>query len=110
MVGAVSVVGSSFIDSKTCPCLCFDALPSCKLTVGIAHACVLMLCLLANGRWAFSIAGAYDWHKARALFGGQILDYFTYKAVRVFLNQLYEMNYPARSIGKSLKSILSLSS
>lgn len=34
MVGAVSVVGSSLVDSKTCPCLCFDALPSCNLRGG----------------------------------------------------------------------------
>ncbi|KAK6141691.1 hypothetical protein DH2020_024568 [Rehmannia glutinosa] len=34
MVAAVSVVGSSLVDSKTCPCLCFDALPSCNLGGG----------------------------------------------------------------------------
>ncbi|KAK4407402.1 hypothetical protein Sango_0321200 [Sesamum angolense] len=31
MVGGLSVVGSSLVDSKACPCLCLDALPSCNL-------------------------------------------------------------------------------
>ncbi|KAL3645133.1 hypothetical protein CASFOL_010313 [Castilleja foliolosa] len=34
MVGALSIVGSSLVDSKTCPCLCFEALPSCNLNGG----------------------------------------------------------------------------
>ena len=31
MVGALSVVGSSVVDSHTSPCLCLDALPSSNL-------------------------------------------------------------------------------
>lgn len=31
MLGALSVVGSSVMDSHTCPCLCVDALPTTTL-------------------------------------------------------------------------------
>lgn len=33
MVGALSVVGSSVVDSHTSPCLCLDALPSANMNV-----------------------------------------------------------------------------
>lgn len=33
MVGALSVVGSSVVDSHTCPCLCLDALPTTNMNL-----------------------------------------------------------------------------
>lgn len=33
MVGALSVVGSSVVDSHTCPCLCLDALPTANMNL-----------------------------------------------------------------------------
>lgn len=33
MSGALSVVGSSIFDPKTCPCLCLDALPSSNMSI-----------------------------------------------------------------------------
>lgn len=34
MVGALSVVGSSMVDSHSSPCLFLDALPTCNLGIG----------------------------------------------------------------------------
>ncbi|KAG8388999.1 hypothetical protein BUALT_Bualt02G0183800 [Buddleja alternifolia] len=123
MVGAVSVVGSSLVDSKTCPCLCFDALPSCNLnggdlisqrhSIGKKHVPRLELSSSFTDNSSMkALSGAKNSKKQRKnrrslvvvneLAGQyednfedvkrQIFDYFTYKAVRTVLNQLYEMN------------------
>ncbi|GFP87023.1 hypothetical protein PHJA_000846100 [Phtheirospermum japonicum] len=126
MVGAVSVVGSSLVDSKACPCLCFDALPSCNLNggdlisqrhlVGRKHVPRLGSLDLSSSFLDHSSVKALSGasksskkqRKNRSLvvvdeLAGQyednfedvkrqIIDYFTYKAVRTVLNQLYEMN------------------
>ncbi|KAK6119776.1 hypothetical protein DH2020_046480 [Rehmannia glutinosa] len=124
MVAAVSVVGSSLVDSKTCPCLCFDALPSCNLGGGDLilqrrkHVPRLGSLDLSSSFLDYSSVRALSFdaknlrkqRKNRSvvvvdeLAGNyednfedvkkQILDYFTYKAVRTVLNQLYEMNPP----------------
>ncbi|XP_057484480.1 chaperonin-like RbcX protein 2, chloroplastic [Actinidia eriantha] len=124
MVGALSVVGSSVVDSHTSPYLCLDALPSSNLI----HRNSGDLVLKRNSndrkkhlviRSSFTSPG-YQWRplakaknskklrRARSLVvvnelagqyedsfedvKSQILNYFTYKAVRTVLNQLYEMN------------------
>ncbi|CAA0833467.1 Chaperonin-like RbcX protein [Striga hermonthica] len=128
MVGAVSVVGSSLVESKPCPCLCFDALPSCNLnggdllisqrhTVGRKHVPRLGSLDLSSSFLDYSsvrtlssakiprkqrknkslvvvdeLAGQYEDNFEDVK--KQILDYFTYKAVRTVLYQLYEMNPP----------------
>ncbi|KAL0435386.1 UNVERIFIED_CONTAM: Chaperonin-like RbcX protein 2, chloroplastic [Sesamum radiatum] len=153
MVGAVSVVGSSLVDSKACPCLCLDALPSCNLngrdlslqrhSIGRKHVPRLGSLELSSSFLDYSsvralsgakslrkqkknrslvvvdeLAGQYEDNfedvkkivsievsyvgyvsihcvvdTVKRLFSlQQILDYFTYKAVRTVLNQLYEMN------------------
>ncbi|KAI3449965.1 hypothetical protein Pfo_006630 [Paulownia fortunei] len=125
MAGAVSVVGSSLVDIKTCPCLCLDALPSCNLSggdlilrrhsIGRKHVPRLGSLELSSSFLDYSsmraLSGAKNLRKQRKnrslvvvdeLAGQyednfedvkkQIFDYFTYKAVRTVLNQLYEMN------------------
>ncbi|CAJ1960272.1 unnamed protein product [Sphenostylis stenocarpa] len=133
MVGALSVVGSSVMDSHTGPCLCVDALPtttsvnlksggdvvSCKNLMGRKH-------LTKHGGGTMKLSSSFiDPGRAWRLFvsrtckrqrkdrrvaivnelGGQyeesfedvktqMLNYFTYKAVRTVLHQLYEMNPP----------------
>ncbi|KAL3647563.1 hypothetical protein CASFOL_008531 [Castilleja foliolosa] len=126
MVGAVSVVGSSLVDSKTTPCLCFDALPCCNMNGGD-----LISQRHSVGRKPVPRLGSLDLSSSfldrssvKALSGArkslkkqrknrslvvvdelaghyeenfedvkrQTIDYFTYKAVRTVLNQLYEMN------------------
>uniref|UniRef100_A0A2P2KBW2 Uncharacterized protein LOC105140338 n=1 Tax=Rhizophora mucronata TaxID=61149 RepID=A0A2P2KBW2_RHIMU len=133
MVGALSVVGSSMVDSHTNPCLCLDALP----TTNISHKNGGDLVLQRNSmkRNQSAKAGSLElgspfldsWQSCRlsskaissnrssrkqrkdrrlvvvSEFAGQyednfedvktqILNYFTYKAVRTVLHQLYEMN------------------
>ncbi|KAL4332566.1 hypothetical protein GQ457_07G043370 [Hibiscus cannabinus] len=139
MVGALSVVGSSVMDSQTGPCLCLDALPSAKTggelvmqwrnSMKRKHA-------MANAKakpGSLELGSSFvnSWHDSRLSYmmvpgvgnkssskqrkdrklvvldnlGGQyedtfgdvkkqLLNYFTYKAVRTVLNQLYEMNPP----------------
>ncbi|XP_073317188.1 chaperonin-like RbcX protein 2, chloroplastic isoform X2 [Primulina huaijiensis] len=101
MVGAVSFVGSSVVDSHTTPRLFLDAMSSCNLSGGD----------LVFQRNLIALSGAKNLKKRRInksilivneLAGqyedtfedvkAQILTYFTYKAVRTVLNQLYEMN------------------
>lgn len=126
MAGAVSVVGSSLIDSRTCPCWCFDAAPSANLNAGDT----ILLQRQTAGRKQAPQSGPLDLSSSfldlssvKALWGAkklrkqrknrslvvvdeiagqyednfddikkQLLDYFTYKAVRTVLHQLYEMN------------------
>ncbi|KAJ7964101.1 Chaperonin-like RbcX [Quillaja saponaria] len=128
MVGALSVVGSSVVDSHTSPCLCLDALPTTNMSLksggdvvfsknsmsrkqlGRPGSMELSSSFIHSGReWRFSvnrisrkqrkdrrlvivneIAGQYEdsFEDVKT----QILNYFTYKAVRTVLNQLYEMN------------------
>ncbi|KAJ9698003.1 hypothetical protein PVL29_007216 [Vitis rotundifolia] len=136
MAGALSVVGSSIFDPKTCPCLCLDALPSSNMSVK-AGGGDLVWQRNSVGKKRLSRPGTvemgssfvdswHEWrleakvlssivnkssrrqHKARRLVvvsevagqyedsfedvKTQILNYFTYKAVRTVMNQLYEMN------------------
>ncbi|VVB17062.1 unnamed protein product [Arabis nemorensis] len=120
MVGAWFVVGSSVLDSPNSPCLCLEgnmrSSPKKKKTIlgssrnlelgssfidssivfrlssksvsGIANRRSKKKLLIVNE----DIAGNYD-----DTFGDvktQIVNYFTYKAVRTVLHQLYEMNPP----------------
>ncbi|XP_059429993.1 chaperonin-like RbcX protein 2, chloroplastic [Corylus avellana] len=135
MVGALSVVASSVVDSHTSPCLCLDALPSTNMNFKSGGDLVLHRSSMARkhfrkpgsvelsssfinsgrelrlSRKALSsivhrssrkqrkdrrfvivseLAGQYD--ESFEDVKTQLLNYFTYKAVRTVLNQLYEMN------------------
>lgn len=138
MVGALSVVGSSVVESHTSPCLCLDSLPSSMSLKSGGD--LVSLHRSALGRKQLSRLGSLElgssfldsWNewrlKAKAISGNtrrrccflkkprkhqnfkvvsevagqyedsfedvktQILNYFTYKAVRTVLSQLYEMN------------------
>ncbi|KDP22095.1 hypothetical protein JCGZ_25926 [Jatropha curcas] len=134
MVGALSVVGSSVVDSHTSPCLCLDALPTS--TMNLKHSGELVLQRNSMKRKQLKRPGSlelgssfvdswYDWRLSTKAISGivnksrrkqrkdwrlvvnelggqyedsfedvkmQILNYFTYKATRTVLNQLYEMN------------------
>ncbi|XP_061376301.1 chaperonin-like RbcX protein 2, chloroplastic isoform X2 [Gastrolobium bilobum] len=117
MVGALSVVGSSVLDSHTGPCLCVDALPTTSNLMGKKHLlrrgtmelnssftdpgrgwrlCVSRSCKKQRRDRRFTIVnelgGQYDdnFEDVKT----QMLNYFTYKAVRTVLQQLYEMNPP----------------
>ncbi|KAL5764850.1 hypothetical protein ACOSP7_017180 [Xanthoceras sorbifolium] len=138
MVGALSAVGSSVMESHTGPCLCLDALPTSakcgggelvsqrstsmkRKHVAAARSQPLELGTSFLDSWqdwrlsskAISITvnsrtSRKQQRKGRRLvivneLAGQyedsfedvktqILNYFTYKAVRTVLNQLYEMN------------------
>ncbi|KAF4362045.1 hypothetical protein F8388_023897 [Cannabis sativa] len=139
MVGALALVGSSVVDSHTCPCLCVDALPSTNMNfksvgdLGRKHT----VKAAAGSSSSLDLSSSFidSGHERRRLsamksipagivisrsyrnqkksnrrrkvvvseLGGQyedtfedvkvqILNYFTYKAVRTVMNQLYEMN------------------
>ncbi|PIA48483.1 hypothetical protein AQUCO_01400815v1 [Aquilegia coerulea] len=125
MVGALSIVGSSIMDSHTCPCLCLDALSSSNVSFKSSGRKQLP----RKGQMEFSssfVDAWYDWRLSTKVLSGivnegkkqqrkvrglvivnelagqyedsfddvkaQILNYFTYKAVKTVLNQLYEMN------------------
>ncbi|XP_075492129.1 chaperonin-like RbcX protein 2, chloroplastic isoform X1 [Primulina tabacum] len=125
MVGAVSFVGPSVVDSHTTPGLFLDAMSSCNLSggdlvfqrnlIGKNHVPRLSSLDLSSSFLDCSsikaLSGAKNLKKQRInksilivneLAGqyedtfedvkAQILTYFTYKAVRTVLNQLYEMN------------------
>lgn len=135
MVGALSVMGSSVVDSHTSPCLCLDALPSTNMNLksggdlvfhrnsmsrkrlGKVGSVELRSSFIDSGRELRlsrkALSGIVNrssrkQRKDRRFvivneLGGQyedtfedvktqILNYFTYKAVRTVLNQLYEMN------------------
>lgn len=122
-MGALSVVGSSMVDSHSSPCLCLDALPTCNLGVGdslgrkqkqLPRLGTMELstsfvdlrfsakCFKGNlkkqtkGRKNLRIVsdlgGQYE--ESFSDIKTQILNYFTYKAVRTILNELNEMNPP----------------
>ncbi|TKY47103.1 Chaperonin RbcX [Spatholobus suberectus] len=134
MVGALSVVGSSVMDSHTGPCLCVDALPT-TTSVNLKSGRDVVLCKNLMGRKHLVRRGGGGTMKLSSSFtdpgrewrlfvsrsckrqrkdrrvaivnelGGQyddtfedvktqMLNYFTYKAVRTVLHQLYEMNPP----------------
>ncbi|XVF04724.1 hypothetical protein REPUB_Repub05bG0109700 [Reevesia pubescens] len=138
MVRALSVVGSSVMDSHSGPCLCLDALPSTNMNLKTGGELVLQRNLMKR-KYAAARPGSLElassfidlWHDSRLSsklipgivykssrkqrkdrkfvvvnnLGGQyedsfedvktqLLNYFTYKAVRTVLNQLYEMNPP----------------
>ncbi|KAF5447797.1 hypothetical protein F2P56_033319 [Juglans regia] len=135
MLGALSVMGSSVVDSHTSPCLCLDALPSTNMNFKSGGDLVLHRNSMTRKhfgkpgsvelRSSFIDAGRELRLSRKALSGivnrstrkqrkdrrlvivnevagqyedsfedvkTQILNYFTYKAVRTVLNQLYEMN------------------
>lgn len=135
MVGALSIMGSSVVDSHTSPCLCLDALPSTNMNLksggdlvfhrnsmsrkrlGKVGSVELRSSFIDSGRELRlsrkAVSGIVNrssrkQRKDRRFvivneLGGQyedtfedvktqILNYFTYKAVRTVLNQLYEMN------------------
>lgn len=131
-MGALSVVGSSMVDSHSSPCLCLDALPTCNLGIGdsVLHKSSSSLgrkqlprlgtmelstsfvdlrysakCFKGNYknlkkqtkgrknlRIVSDLGGQYE--DSFSDIKTQILNYFTYKAVRTILNQLNEMNPP----------------
>ncbi|KAF3666336.1 putative ABC transporter C family member 10-like [Capsicum annuum] len=122
MVGALSVVGSSMVDSHSSPCLFLDALPTCNLGIGdsfgrkqLPRLGTMELstsfvdlrfsakCSKGNNykkqtkgsknlRIVSDLGGQYE--ESFSDIKTQILNYFTYKAVRTILNQLNEMNPP----------------
>ncbi|XP_054797372.1 chaperonin-like RbcX protein 2, chloroplastic [Prosopis cineraria] len=123
MVGALSIMGSSALDSHASPCLCVDALPTTSMNLksggdsilwkkhSVRRGAMLLsssfidagrewrLCVNRNPRKQRSnrrpkivneLGGQYE-----DTFGDvkmQLLNYFTYKAARTVLQQLYEMN------------------
>lgn len=135
MVGALSIMGSSVVDSHTSPCLCLDALPSTNMNLKSGGDLVFHRNSMSRKRLgklgsvelrsSFIDSGRELRLSRKALSGivnrssrkqrkdrrfvivnelggqyedsfedvkTQILNYFTYKAVRTVLNQLYEMN------------------
>ncbi|KAK8601906.1 hypothetical protein V6N13_058424 [Hibiscus sabdariffa] len=123
MVGGLSVVASSVMESHSGPCLCLDALPSTNINLKRKHTAARPGSLELGSSFVDTWP---DWRlsskmilnkkssrkqtKDRRLvvvndLGGQyedtfgdvktqLLNYFTYKAVRTVLTQLYEMNPP----------------
>ncbi|CAN8244141.1 unnamed protein product [Cochlearia groenlandica] len=118
MVGACFVIGSSVIDSPISPCLCLDSQTRTKkkkilfatsrrnLELGSSFVDSTIVFKLSTKRVTRianrrskkllivneDVAGNYE-----DTFGDvktQIVNYFTYKAVRTVLHQLYEMNPP----------------
>ncbi|XWS52529.1 hypothetical protein CRYUN_Cryun11dG0078500 [Craigia yunnanensis] len=138
MVRALSVVGSSVMDSHTGPCLCLDALPSTNMNLKGGGELVLQKNSMKRKHVAarpgsLELCSSFvdswlDWRLSSKMIPGivnrssrkqrkdrrlaivnelagqyedsfedvktQLLNYFTYKAVRTVLNQLYEMNPP----------------
>ncbi|KAM1041055.1 hypothetical protein ACFX13_031021 [Malus domestica] len=135
MVGAaLSLVGSSVVDSHTSPCLCLDALPTTAMNLKSGGEMVLQRNSMAKkhvvkpgslelgssfidfghdrrfSMKALPVTGNRSTRKRKNRgfvivneLGGQyedsfedvktqLLNYFTYKAVRTVMNQLYEMN------------------
>ncbi|XP_010531148.1 PREDICTED: uncharacterized protein LOC104807531 [Tarenaya hassleriana] len=125
MVGALSVVGSPVMDSPTGPCLCLDAHATGHMRMHLDRGRNLGLgssFLDSNAGFRFSkritttfsnrrslrkqqqsknkrflivseVAGQYEdsFEDVKT----QLLNYFTYKAARTVLHQLYEMNPPS---------------
>ncbi|XP_022567901.1 chaperonin-like RbcX protein 2, chloroplastic isoform X2 [Brassica napus] len=116
MVGSLFVIGSSVMDSPSVPCLCLDAHTrskkkihgsSRKLELGSSFTGSSIVFRISSKRVPRiasrrskkkllivneDVAGNYD-----DTFGDvktQLINYFTYKAVRTVLHQLYEMNPP----------------
>ncbi|ONI13853.1 hypothetical protein PRUPE_4G249500 [Prunus persica] len=135
MVGALSVVGSSVVDSHTSPCLCLDALPTTAMNLKSGGELVLQRNSMAKKRLvkpgslelsSSFIDSGHDMRLSMKALPGiivnksmrkrknrgfvivnelggqyedsfedvkaQMLNYFTYKAVRTVMSQLYEMN------------------
>ncbi|KAK2967828.1 hypothetical protein RJ640_027722 [Escallonia rubra] len=117
MVGAISVVGSSVVDSHTGPCLCVDAWSSSASVIKKplpwrpVGSLDLSSSFVGSSRRISTKASRNSkkqQRKSRSLVivdelagqyedsfedvKAQILNYFTYKAVRTVMNQLYEMN------------------
>ncbi|KAJ6424762.1 hypothetical protein OIU84_025518 [Salix udensis] len=102
MVGALSVMGSSVVDPHTSPCLCLDSLPSTNIGLKSSGDLVLQRSSMkrkqARGNRerigglviVSELGGQYEDSFEDVKL--QLLNYFTYKAVRTVLHQLYEMN------------------
>ncbi|KAK4358882.1 hypothetical protein RND71_021111 [Anisodus tanguticus] len=114
MVGALSVVSSSMVDSHSSPCLCLDSVlhksssssslgrKQLQLSTSFVDLKFSAKCFKSNykkqtkGRRNLMIVsdlgGQYE--ESFNDIKTQILNYFTYKAVRTILNELNEMNTP----------------
>ena len=121
MVGGISVVGSSVMDSHTSPCLCVDSLASKALvnhtkndhkSVGkkqlFLAGSLELKSSFVHSNYSARTPSSKKQRKAKGLvvvneLGGQyddtfrdvqaqLFNLFTYKAVRTVMNQLYEMN------------------
>lgn len=119
MVGALSVVGSTMVDTHTGPCLCLDSLVSNHMkSSSKKHSLPRPGSLELSSSFVDSkgfstktlsrIKSSKKQRKTRSLVivnelagqyedsfedvKSQIINYFTYKAVRTVMNQLYEMN------------------
>ncbi|CAI0450083.1 unnamed protein product [Linum tenue] len=116
---ALPMVGSSVMDSHTTPCLCLDSLPDLAIPRSSSMKKKQQLAgrTVELGS-SFAISGICSRSRSMARkqqrkdqgklvvvaeLGGQyedsfedvktqIMNYFTYKAVRTVMNQLYEMN------------------
>ncbi|KAF5191042.1 Chaperonin-like rbcx protein 2 protein [Thalictrum thalictroides] len=125
MVGALSIVGSSIMDSRTCPCLCLDALSSSNTNFKSSGRKQLRRKQQMELSSSF-VDAWHEWRLSTKVLSGivnrgmkkqrkirglvivnelagqyednfddvktQLLNYFTHKAVKTVLNQLYEMN------------------
>ncbi|XP_076894132.1 chaperonin-like RbcX protein 2, chloroplastic [Bidens hawaiensis] len=121
MVGGVSVVGSSVMDSHTSPCLCVDSFTSKThmnhtknehKSVGkkqlLLHGSLELRSSFVHSKYFARTPCSNKQRKSKGLvvvneLGGQyddtfrdvqaqLFNLFTYKAVRTVMNQLYEMN------------------
>ncbi|KAK4356524.1 hypothetical protein RND71_025495 [Anisodus tanguticus] len=114
MVGALSVVSSSMVDSHSSPCLCLDSvlhkssssksLGRKQLQWSSSFVDLKFSAKCFKGNYKKQTKGRRNLRIVNDLGGQyeesfndiktQILNYFTYKAVRTILNELNEMNPP----------------
>ncbi|XP_059315269.1 chaperonin-like RbcX protein 2, chloroplastic [Lycium ferocissimum] len=116
MVGALSFVGSSVVDSHSSPCLCLDSvlhkssssssssLGRKQLQLSSSFVDLKFSAKCYKGNYKKQTKGRKNLRIVSDLGGQyedsfndiktQILNYFTYKAVRTVLNELNEMNPP----------------
>ncbi|XP_060216023.1 chaperonin-like RbcX protein 2, chloroplastic [Lycium barbarum] len=116
MVGALSFVGSSVVDSHSSPCLCLDSvlhkssssssssLGRKQLQLSSSFVDLKFSAKCYKGNYKKQTKGRKNLRIVSDLGGQyedsfndiktQILNYFTYKAVRTILNELNEMNPP----------------
>ncbi|XP_023729779.1 chaperonin-like RbcX protein 2, chloroplastic [Lactuca sativa] len=114
MVGGISVVGRSVVDSHTSPCLCLDSFTSkthmnqTKSEHKFRPGSLELRSSFIHSKYLAKTPSCKKQRKAKGLvivneLGGQyedsfrdvqaqLFNLFTYKAVRTVMNQLYEMN------------------